>query len=549
MQKFFNKSLRLKLLYSFLLIAGGTVLTGGVQFYYLATMSEKARVVAEVNLVNTGNLAKMDSALKTISLHLTKLTATSLTPGALEEEGLYLNEAAADFEKFLSMYASIVLQPEAQKLAADLTAAYSGPKKEITDFTEAVAKSPAEELKRLSENHELLPGKNLDPVSDLLNKLLVSENESGFKLSQEIKGQSALAKIVSSAAMSGFLILSIWLALFLSKIITRELAAAASSAALSAASLDKASRDMFDSSQRLATGVEQQSATLQTSVSALTEISAMIEKISDESGKSLAQAKEGESMADEGRASVQEISSELQEIFTSMRGLLGEVENNNQKTAEILETLRLVTAKTKMIDEIVFQTKLLSFNASVEAARAGEFGKGFAVVAEEVGNLAKLSGTAALEINEILTQSFGRVEGILKESSGSVKKWNELASRSMDSGVSKSKHATDVLGKIHNVATAITGRAGDINVAIQEQKRGLTEIEATIQEMDRITAVAAKAAHQNKDIATQIGQESKKSLRSVEALESLVKGDAAKKKESSLAVLEPVSHETGRKAA
>ncbi|MBC7465119.1 MAG: hypothetical protein H7256_03945 [Bdellovibrio sp.] len=44
--------------------------------------------------------------------------------------------------------------------------------------------------------------------------------------------------------------------------------------------------------------------------------------------------------------------------------------------------------KTKVINDIVFQTKLLSFNASVEAARAGEHGKGFAVVAEEVGKLA-----------------------------------------------------------------------------------------------------------------------------------------------------------------
>ena len=54
--------------------------------------------------------------------------------------------------------------------------------------------------------------------------------------------------------------------------------------------------------------------------------------------------------------------------------------------------------KVNIINDIVFQTKLLSFNASVEAARAGENGKGFAVVAEEVGNLASVSGKAANEI-------------------------------------------------------------------------------------------------------------------------------------------------------
>jgi len=58
-----------------------------------------------------------------------------------------------------------------------------------------------------------------------------------------------------------------------------------------------------------------------------------------------------------------------------------------------------------MIDEISFQTNLLSLNAGVEAARAGPAGVGFAVVASEVGALAQRASEATLEIKELVEES------------------------------------------------------------------------------------------------------------------------------------------------
>jgi methyl-accepting chemotaxis protein len=69
---------------------------------------------------------------------------------------------------------------------------------------------------------------------------------------------------------------------------------------------------------------------------------------------------------------------------------------------EINSEVQAINEAISFIDQIAFQTNILSLNAAVEAATAGEAGKGFAVVAQEVRNLAGRSAEAANEIKRLV---------------------------------------------------------------------------------------------------------------------------------------------------
>jgi methyl-accepting chemotaxis protein len=77
---------------------------------------------------------------------------------------------------------------------------------------------------------------------------------------------------------------------------------------------------------------------------------------------------------------------------------------------EIYESTKIIDSAIEQIDQIAFQTNILSLNAAVEAATAGEAGKGFAVVAQEVRNLANRSAQAAKEIKDLVNTSAIKAE-------------------------------------------------------------------------------------------------------------------------------------------
>lgn len=134
---------------------------------------------------------------------------------------------------------------------------------------------------------------------------------------------------------------------------------------------------------------------------------------------------------------------------------MAEINSSSKKIADII----------RVVDEIAFQTHLLSLNAAVEAARAGEQGRGFAVVAREVRKLAGRSAIAAKEIKALIQESVGKIE----EGTRLV---NE-SGKTLDAIVISVKKVADFVA--------------EIAAASQEQASGIAHVTRAVLQMDEMT--------------------------------------------------------------
>lgn len=329
---------------------------------------------------------------------------------------------------------------------------------------------------------------------------------------------------LASGIGGGFAILI--LGFLLANQLARTLTGLAERLSQSSNQVANASSRVAASSQELSQSTTEQAASLEETAASLEEITSMITRAAEGADQAAASSTGSQTNAEDGRAAVNQMQDAMREISASNSAIMTQIDKSNAQMAEIVQVIEEIGQKTKVINEIVFQTKLLSFNASVEAARAGEHGKGFAVVAEEIGNLAQMSGAAAKQITELLEGSTTKVQGIIQSTRKEVQSLIDEGRGRVEAGSRVADRCASALDEIVSNVTKVSELARDISQAGKEQSQGVREINKAIGQLDTVTQHNASASETTATAAEMLSTEADTLKRAVEELSVVINGNA-----------------------
>ncbi len=517
-------SLKSKLLLSFSFVSVVLFLVGALNYFSLHKVVKDYKHVAEINLPNSIYASELYHHI----MEMKQASSLIGMPGLSPENKLKLNEEYRDskkkFKEVRAIYEGIPFAEGEDVLWASFESSYENLEKTTDKIFSHVAadgfdysiytKMVLEDLSKESDDITL----KYQALSDFHNK------QEAPKMVARADETSAESILWSFALVGGGVVIALSFGWVLSHGLSSTLKELAAQLSKESDSVAGVAVNISSASNSLSSSTTEQAAALQETVASIEEVSAMVQKNADNSKRSQDKSSQCSAAVAKGKETVDQVISAISEISTSNNNIMNQVEDSNRQLADIVKVIKEIATKTTVINDIVFQTKLLSFNASVEAARAGEHGKGFAVVAQEVGNLAEMSGNAAKEISSMLEASVHKVETIVTETKNQVESLIQTGKSKVQVGTVTAQRCGEMLDEIVALVRDVNLMVTEISTASQEQSQGVSEINKAMTQMDQVTQMNASSAQYTASSANILSGQAANLKKMVEDLSHTVHG-------------------------
>lgn len=472
--------------------------------YYLNQVANQYSGIVEQNMPKQRMALELFGQFRQIRIDVRTLGIEGNTESALERKRAEIADDIRDYEKMANEFRSKEFLPGEEEVYARVESRWEEFKKigvravEVSRLHDSASR--AEMVKIFNEDCPRIA----NAFSQEIESLLTFHKESASARSVEAAHLASRSNDLTTSLLVFGLLFGMVISVLIGRRIASRLNKVTTEVAESNKRVNKVVEGLSSASEQLASSSHQQASSVEEISSSLEEISGMVES-------TLRSSKETVQFSEK----VSGLVSKGSESMTELQNAVSHISESNVRVESLSRLIEEIGQKTELIDEIVFQTRLLSFNASVEAERAGEHGRGFAVVAQEVGNLAQMSGKSASEISEIVRKTMKEAQEV-----------TSVNRKSVEQGVVLCKQTAGHLESIENASREILSSANAIFRASQEQNAGIQQINQNIQLINQSTQENASSAEECAEGSKSLMNQSQKLTGVVGELEMLVNGKA-----------------------
>ena len=521
---FSRLSLRAKIFTSFFILGLGLIVLSVVSFTSLQSVVHHYEKLASVTVPALGHLSGMRTRARQAQAEAIKLGLYLDSPEQLKKANQGLDAALKRYREISVEYAQVAYPPEEAPIFAEVKKDWEPIEASIEEIrTLAAHPNEAGTLAKIKTVYEKFDGQ-MKKHSEQVKKLDDYHVDAG-----EIWAKNSRQ---SASFMENFILcLSIFVLCFAGIVgflitgsIAKALLALSQRLNTSSALVAENARTVSTSSSDAANDSMKQAQAVQETATAIEEISALTQRTAANAQICVEKADFTRRAAETSGTALGQMLEAMAEINQSNAALDEQVAKSNLELREMVNLITEVGEKTKVINEIVFQTKLLSFNASVESARAGEHGKGFAVVAEEISSLANMSGRAADEISKMITQAVKRTQGIVESNQSAIEGLIKIGNERVSRGRTLADKCRESLTEIASTINELHSMTSETTKATAEQSIGISEINKAMSQIDSAANGTAQASASSSDAAATLETVVVQTQAVIDDLNGVIKG-------------------------